>query len=110
MQKYFRNYSLVTIQLQGMLKFVMSCGVEPSQKTANRDSLPIRDSRPDPNVSFIQRFHCTTRDSGPDPNVSYIVRFHCMQGTVDQIPMCPLFRGSTVLQRDSRPDPDMSSI
>ena len=24
----------------------------------DKDSLPTRDSRPDPNVSFIQRFHC----------------------------------------------------
>ena len=35
----------------------------------------VRDSRPDPNVSFIQRFHCITRDSRPDPNVSFIQRF-----------------------------------
>ena len=50
-----------------------------------------RDTRPDPNVSFIQRFQCTTRDSRPDPNVSFIqMRF--LQGTVDLIPMCPLFR------------------
>ena len=42
----------------------------------NKDRFPTRDSRPDPNVSFIQRFHCTTRDSRPDPTVSFI-RFHC---------------------------------
>ena len=47
-----------------------------------KDSLPTRDSRPDPNVSFIQEVplylnlwgkdSLPTRDSRPDPNVSFI--------------------------------------
>ena len=57
----------------------------------DKNDLPTRDSRPDSNVSFIQRFYCTTRDSRPDPNVSFIQRFHCAI-------------------RDSRPDPNVSFI
>ncbi len=48
------------------------------------DNLSILDKMADPNVSFIQRFHCTQGRGQPlhsgkmaGPKVSFIRRFHC---------------------------------
>ena len=83
----------------------------------SEDSLPTRDSIPDPNVSFIQRTASLQETvylipmcplfRGQPPykrqytwsHVSFIQRTASLQETVYLIPMCPLFRGQPPYKR-----------